>query len=231
MISCLPRRSWRSIGSFDPLLGALRPQQASSTQVKIRKCEVYGQPMRVFRKSTIANFCKTKDALENVEDMLDARTHARFRTIRFALLNGKILRTRRMRLREVRRARRFVANHCGLTTVRRIAPHTSFIAMQQVRQHAAVVHVCRRRNERMNEPALAINADMRLGEWREGIAPSRSLRTVREPLNSYGSHHPTAVTEPSEQKDWVGATRCGEPILALLCDVAVGPYTSSSPNE
>ena len=135
MISCLPRRSWRSIGSFDPLLGALRPQQASSTQVEIRKCEVYGQPMRVFRKSTIANFCKTKDALENVEDMLDARTHARFRTIRFALLNGKILRTRRMRLREVRRV---------------------------VRQHSAIMHVCRRRNKRMNEPALAINADVRL---------------------------------------------------------------------
>src|ERR1035438_1595723 len=28
------------------------------------------------------------------------------------------------------------------------------------------------------------------GEWREGISPSRSLRTVREPLDSYGSHHP-----------------------------------------
>jgi hypothetical protein len=30
------------------------------------------------------------------------------------------------------------------------------------------------------------------GEWREGISPSRSLRTVREPLDSYGSHHPVA---------------------------------------
>jgi len=91
-----------------------------------------------------------------------ARTHARFGTIRFSMLNGKILGMRRMRLREVRRARRFVANHGGLTAVRRIGPYTSFITMQQVRQHAAVVHVCRRRDERMNEPALAVNADMRL---------------------------------------------------------------------
>jgi len=28
------------------------------------------------------------------------------------------------------------------------------------------------------------------GEWRGGVAPPRSLRTVREPLDSYGSHHP-----------------------------------------
>src|SRR5450755_1854133 len=33
----------------------------------------------------------------------------------------------------------------------------------------------------------------RRGEWREGIAPSRSLRTVLETLASYGSHHPTVA--------------------------------------
>ena len=162
MTSCFPRRFRCSIGSLDPLLGALRPQQASSAQIKIRKCEVYGQPMRIFRKSTIANVCKTEDALENVEDMLDARTHTRFRTIRFALLNRKILSTRGMRLREVRRARRLSTNRCGLTAIRRITPYSSFLAMQQVRQHAAVMHVRRRCNERVNQPTLAINADMRL---------------------------------------------------------------------
>ena len=30
----------------------------------------------------------------------------------------------------------------------------------------------------------------RLGEWREGTSPSRSLRTVRDSLLSYGSHSP-----------------------------------------
>jgi hypothetical protein len=29
-----------------------------------------------------------------------------------------------------------------------------------------------------------------LGEWREGTSPSRSLRTVRDGLPSYGSHSP-----------------------------------------
>ena len=28
------------------------------------------------------------------------------------------------------------------------------------------------------------------GEWREGTSPSRSLRTVRDSLPSYGSHSP-----------------------------------------
>jgi hypothetical protein len=31
------------------------------------------------------------------------------------------------------------------------------------------------------------------GEWRDGISPSRSLRTVREPLDSYGSHDLTVA--------------------------------------
>ena len=30
----------------------------------------------------------------------------------------------------------------------------------------------------------------RSGEWREGTSPSRSLRTVRDSLPSYGSHSP-----------------------------------------
>jgi hypothetical protein len=36
------------------------------------------------------------------------------------------------------------------------------------------------------------------GEWREGISPSRSLRTVREPLDSYGSHHPVVVRNSAQ---------------------------------
>ncbi len=46
-------------------------------------------------------------------------------------------------------------------------------------------------SNRMDYPLSAIDADVGFGEWREGIAPSRSLRTVREPLDSYGSHHLT----------------------------------------
>jgi len=46
-------------------------------------------------------------------------------------------------------------------------------------------------DNRMNYPLGAIDADVSFGEWREGIAPLRSLRTVREPLDSYGSHHLT----------------------------------------
>ncbi len=134
MNSCFPRRFWRSIGSFDRLLDALLPQQASSTQVQIRECEVYGQPMRIFQNATIANLCEAKDPLENVEDMLNTRAHSRFRTIRFALSNGKILGTRRMRLREVRRVRRIFADHCGLTAIRRIAPHTRFITIVRARR-------------------------------------------------------------------------------------------------
>ena len=33
-----------------------------------------------------------------------------------------------------------------------------------------------------------IEGEPRPGEWREGTSPSRSLRTVRDSLPSYGSH-------------------------------------------
>ena len=36
------------------------------------------------------------------------------------------------------------------------------------------------------------------GEWREGISLSRSLRTVRETLASYGSHHPVVVRNSAQ---------------------------------
>ena len=35
-----------------------------------------------------------------------------------------------------------------------------------------------------------------IGEWRRGIAPLRSRRTGREPLDSSGSHHLTAGSRP-----------------------------------
>jgi len=63
--------------------------------------------------------------------------------------------------------------------------------MQQHAEHLAVMDIGRRRGDRVNGPRSTIDAHMRFGEWREGIAPSRSLRTVREPLDSYGSHHLT----------------------------------------
>ena len=38
--------------------------------------------------------------------------------------------------------------------------------------------------------STGMNAVRRRGEWREGTSPSRSLRTVRDSLPSYGSHSP-----------------------------------------
>ena len=35
---------------------------------------------------------------------------------------------------------------------------------------------------------LALAGSVEPGEWREGTSPSRSLRTVRDSLPSYGSH-------------------------------------------
>jgi len=64
--------------------------------------------------------------------------------------------------------------------------------VHELRKYLTVVNVRRRGRNGVNDAGLCVDADVRFGEWREGIAPSRSPRTVREPLDSYGSHHPTA---------------------------------------
>jgi hypothetical protein len=55
---------------------------------------------------------------------------------------------------------------------------------------APPVNACRGRGAACAVPPHGSGLAAFPGEWREGISPSRSLRTVREPLDSYGSHHP-----------------------------------------
>jgi hypothetical protein len=50
------------------------------------------------------------------------------------------------------------------------------------------------------ETAASNSADTLLrGEWPGGIAPPGSLRTVHEPLDSHGSHHPPVGGTPRRQ--------------------------------
>lgn len=118
--------------------------------------------MRVLGKPAIAHFYETEYPLENVKDMLDPGAHRRFCAADLALAAGQVLASRRVRLRQIRRAPRFLANDRCLT---RDKPSRSTRAF---RRHAATAATpgCRERSpgsrRTVDDSGLAIHSDVRL---------------------------------------------------------------------
>ena len=77
-----------------PRSGLHALQQPSSGQVEIRKREVYDEPVAGLRESSISNFHEAEDAFDDMEDMLNASTYARFRAVRRAFARAEPLRPR-----------------------------------------------------------------------------------------------------------------------------------------
>ena len=63
---------------------------------------------------------------------------------------------------EVLRIRRMLTHDRCLPCIGRVAPHTCLVSVQQLFQQLRVVHVGRRRRDRMNLFGPAVHADMRL---------------------------------------------------------------------
>lgn len=59
-------------------------------------------------------------------------------------------------------------NHITLPAIGRVAPHPRLLAMEQLGQHLAVVHVRRRGRHGVNQLRLAIHANMRLRTGGDG---------------------------------------------------------------
>ena len=100
-------------------------------QIQVCECEVDGQPVRVLRDASIADFYKTKDSLEHVEEMFDPRAHARFRTVFRSLAFGEPLSTCRAVMRKVSGVRSARSHRSGLPPIRSIAPHARFASVEQ----------------------------------------------------------------------------------------------------
>ncbi len=74
------------------LLETLRLQKSSATQVQISQREVHDETIGVLSDAAITDFVKTKDALEDVKYMFDARAHARFCSVRRSFAIGDFFR-------------------------------------------------------------------------------------------------------------------------------------------
>ena len=68
-------------------------------------------------------------------------------------------------------------------------------------------------------------ADARVREWPRGISPRGSLRTVREPLDSYGSHHPVGLPASHSRNApshfWLTMRECR--MMQPLCSTGITP--------
>lgn len=172
-------------GSTYRLLETLRPQQSSSVQVEIGKGEVHFQSVRVLGDTSIAYFREPEDPLDNVEDVLDSGADTRLGMIDLAFAIGKSSGPSCSPLREILSHRRLRQDHLTLATVRRVTPDASLPAVQEIAEDSAIVNVGRRGDERVDDPGLAVDADVRLhpeepivtfpGLMHLGIALSRTV--------------------------------------------------------
>jgi hypothetical protein len=170
-------------------LKTLRPQQDASTQVQIAKREGNEQTMRILRQTAIENVAEAKNALDDVENMLDTGTYTRFIAIDFAFAIRKVPRARRGPLREVRHMRSLLANDVGFSAIGCVTPDSRFFHVQQVRQHAAIMDVGRRRYERVDDSRLAIDSDVRLHS-EVPLVTCRSGLSIRQRKLLFSLHCP-----------------------------------------
>src|SRR5882672_5009586 len=80
--SVVPRR-WRYAPHTRSSSGR-NSQEMISSAVQVRQGARHLQPMSIFRQAAIANFVEPEDAFDDVETVLDLRTHLRLRPIALA---------------------------------------------------------------------------------------------------------------------------------------------------
>src|SRR5712664_2500749 len=92
---------------------------------------------------------------------------------------------------------KFFSNRWSRTPIGRHSPHSADYLPRSISSASSLVKMSRR-----------------LGEWRGGVSPPRSLRTGREPLGSSGSQYPAVGIEkrPVREEPWVGPDDTSEPL-------------------
>src|SRR5712664_3580498 len=92
---------------------------------------------------------------------------------------------------------KFFSNRWSRTPIGRHSPHSADYLPRSISSASSLVKMSRR-----------------LGEWRGGVSPPRSLRTGREPLGSSGSQYPAVGMEkrPVREELWTSLDNMGEPL-------------------
>src|SRR5208282_5897772 len=135
-------------------------QQAASQQIQIRQREGGIQPHGILRQSTVANFAKAPQALDHMEDMLDARPSSGASTVNEPLIlaqrpsGGTPIDPVADAGSQGGLAMRFIP--VGL-----VAEHLALFSVQQLGHLRTVVHIRRGRAQAVHD-AAPVGADVRL---------------------------------------------------------------------
>jgi hypothetical protein len=137
---------------------SLRRHQSPSQQIQIRQREAREQARRILRQSPVANFAKTPQALDHVEDMFDAGPSGGAATVDESLVLAQM---RRAPVDAVADPLRQGGLTMRFAPVRLVAEHLTLLAMQQLAQLRDVTDV-RRGGAQAVHDAAQVGTDVRL---------------------------------------------------------------------
>lgn len=152
------RSDFHAIGILDRAL----PQQVPAHHKNIRQGAGDKQPMGILGDSAIAHFDKAKHSFNDPDWVLASGSDPGFIAVSGAFGSRERLVSARLLLREVARLWSNGSDRLGLPAIGRVPPHPGLIAMQELRQRWAVVHVRRSGRYRMDELQLTVDPKVRL---------------------------------------------------------------------
>jgi hypothetical protein len=140
----------------------LRIQQSPADRVQIGERGGAFQAVQALGQAPVADLLEAEHPLDHPDRVLDLRPHARLGAVRgldrlvdpaapSIALVGKVPRARRHR-----------AHRVLLSSIRLVAPDPSLVAMQQVRQRERIGDVRSRRQDRVDQLRLAVDANVGL---------------------------------------------------------------------
>jgi hypothetical protein len=134
----------------------------TSRHEQIRQCRHNEQAIAILHHAAVADLGKAKDAFDDEEGVLNLGTHARLSAVLLLLRFGESPVTKPLLVGEVMRLGCGLGDQLLLAGVDGVAIHSLFVAMQQLRDAVLVMLVGRRGHHRVDQPGLAIHADMSL---------------------------------------------------------------------
>src|SRR3972149_2982196 len=139
-----------------------RQQRASSSHIRVSQPAGHKQPVGVLHEATISRLAKTEDPLDNKERMLHLSPDSRLGLVSGPLRIAQWPIAATFLMGKVRGIGRVFTNHTALSAICRVTPNSGLVAVKQVRQHLAVMHIGRGGGNRVYQPGPAVHSDMGL---------------------------------------------------------------------
>jgi len=134
----------------------------SPRHVQIDQSAGHEQPVGVLVQTAVTDLVEAEDALEDEKRVFDLGADSRLGTVLRTLGVRQGLVAVAFLVRKILCSRGMLSDHPALPGVGRVAPDTSFLAMEQVGQQLAVMYIGCRGGYRMDQLAPTVHADVRL---------------------------------------------------------------------